>query len=46
MGKRVDHIKVIQNRAIAALRRSVEFNEIRKAVSPPHITDLSKALGV
>jgi RNA polymerase sigma-70 factor (ECF subfamily) len=46
MGKTVEHVKVIQNRAIAALRRSVERSEIRKAVPSPHISDFSKALGV
>lgn len=46
MGKAVEHVKVIQNRAIAALRRSVERNEIRKAIPTPRIRDLSKAIGV
>jgi RNA polymerase sigma-70 factor (ECF subfamily) len=46
MGKTVEHIKVIQNRAIAALRRSVERSEMRKAVPSPRLSDFSKALGV
>jgi RNA polymerase sigma-70 factor (ECF subfamily) len=46
MGKTVDHVKVIQNRAVAALRRSVERNGIRKTVSTPHIGDFSEAIGV
>lgn len=46
MGKTVDHVKVIQNRAIAALRRAFEQNEVKHAVSSPRIRDLSKALGV
>jgi RNA polymerase sigma-70 factor (ECF subfamily) len=46
MGKTVEHVKVIQNRAIAALRRSVERSEMRKAISSPRISDYSKALGV
>jgi RNA polymerase sigma-70 factor (ECF subfamily) len=45
MGKTVDHVKVIQSRAVAALRRSLEHEEIRKAASPAQIRDLSKALG-
>lgn len=45
MGKSVEHVKVIQNRAIAALRRSLERSEMRKAVPSPHISDFSKALG-
>lgn len=46
MGKTAGHVKVIQNRAIAALRRSLERNEIRKAVTPPPVRDLSEALSV
>jgi RNA polymerase sigma-70 factor (ECF subfamily) len=45
MGKTVDHVKVIQNRAIAAVRRSLE-NKERQAVSSPRIRNLSEALGV
>lgn len=46
MGKTVDHVKVIQNRAIAALRRSLEYNDIKKTVSSPSLRDLSKAIGL
>ncbi|HET8562637.1 MAG TPA: sigma-70 family RNA polymerase sigma factor, partial [Candidatus Binatia bacterium] len=46
MGKRVDHVKVIQNRAIAALRRSLEYSGVRKIASSRRIRDLSKAVGV
>jgi RNA polymerase sigma-70 factor (ECF subfamily) len=46
MGKTAEHVKVIQNRAIAALRRSLKRNEIRKAVTPPPVRDLSEALSV
>lgn len=46
MGKTVDHVKVIQNRAIAALRRSMEYREISRAVSSRPIQNLSNALRV
>ena len=46
MGKSVDHVKVIQNRAIAALRRSLEYREIRKPASRPKLKQLSKLFGM
>ena len=46
MGKTIDHVKVLQNRAIAALRRSIEGQGPRKRVSSPKIRKLSKALGI
>ena len=46
MGKSVDHVKVIQNRAIAALRRSAERHEMRKTRSSPRVGDFSKTLRV
>jgi RNA polymerase sigma-70 factor (ECF subfamily) len=46
LGKTVEHVKVIQNRAIAALRRSIERSEMRKALPSPRITEFSEALGV
>ena len=46
MGKPVDHVKVIQSRAIAALRRSLEYREIQKPASHPRIRHLSKAFGM
>jgi RNA polymerase sigma-70 factor, ECF subfamily len=45
MGKTVEHVKVIQNRAIAALRGSLERREIQKAISSPRVRGLSKAFG-
>lgn len=45
LGKPIDHIKVIQNRAIAALRRSLQYQEIRKTVSSPRRRGLSSAFG-
>jgi RNA polymerase sigma-70 factor (ECF subfamily) len=46
LGKTVEHVKVIQNRAIAALRRSVERSEMRTAIPSSRISDLPRALGV
>jgi RNA polymerase sigma-70 factor (ECF subfamily) len=46
MGKTVDHVKVIQNRAIAALRRSLEYSGIKKTISSARVRDLSKAVGI
>ena len=45
MGKRADHVRVIQNRAITTLRESVESVKVRKAAAPPAVVNLSKALG-
>ena len=46
MGKTIDHVKVLQHRAITALRRSVEGQRTRKRVSSAKISKLSKALGL
>jgi RNA polymerase sigma-70 factor, ECF subfamily len=46
MGKTIDHVKVLQHRAITALRRSIEQQGTRKRVSSPKISKLSKALGI
>ena len=46
LGKKEEHVRVIQNRAIAALRRSLEYQGIRKAMSSPRIRNVSKALGI
>ena len=46
MGKTINHVKVIQNRALKALRKSIEPREVRKRVSSPQIRKLSKALGL
>lgn len=45
MGKTADHVKVIQNRAIAALRRSVERSEIQKTLTSRPLRDYPEALG-
>jgi RNA polymerase sigma-70 factor (ECF subfamily) len=43
IGKTVDHVKVIQNRAIAALRKSLEGKgKKRKVVSPARLRNISK----
>lgn len=46
IGKKADHVRVIQNRAIAKLRRTLDDNGIWKPVSSPRIRNLSKALGL
>jgi len=46
MGKTIDHVKVLQHRALTALRRSIEGQGTRKRVSSPKISKLSKALGI
>jgi RNA polymerase sigma-70 factor, ECF subfamily len=46
LGKEVNHVKVIQNRAVAKLRQSLDHKGIRKPVASPRIRDLSKALGI
>ena len=46
LGKEVNHIKVIQTRAIAKLRKVFESKEIRAAVSLPKMVKRSTALPV
>ncbi len=46
LGKKGDHVRVIQNRAIAVLRRSLEYKGIRKVMSSPRTRNVSKALGI
>ena len=46
LGKEVNHVKVIQNRAIAALRNALAYNEVRKAMPYPRIKKVSNALNV
>lgn len=46
MGKSVEHVKVIQNRAIAVLRRSLEYSGLRKTVPSSRVGDFSSAIGV
>lgn len=44
LGKRVEHIKVIQGRAIAALRRTLEYQGIRKTVSSSVLRNIPKSM--
>lgn len=46
LGKDVNHVKVIQSRALAKLRRVFETSEHRTALSLRRIEELSKALSV
>lgn len=46
LGKTVDHVKVIQNRGIAALRRSLKYQELSRSLPHPKLENLPKALGV
>ena len=46
IGKKADHVRVIQNRALAKLRRTLDNNGIWKPISSPRIRNLSKALGL
>ena len=46
LGKEVNHIKVIQTRAIAKLRNAFESRERRAAVSLPRVEKRSTALGI
>jgi RNA polymerase sigma-70 factor, ECF subfamily len=44
LGKREDHVRVIQNRATKALRKLLEYEGIKKVRSSQRIGNLSKAL--
>ena len=46
LGKDVQHVKVIQSRALAKLRKVFEPSQLRKAVSLLGVRELSIALGV
>ncbi len=46
LDKKEDHVRVIQGRAIAALRRSFEYKGIQKVMSSSRIRNVFKALGV
>ena len=45
LGKKEDHVRVIQSRALAVLRRSFEYQKVRKVMSAPRLRMVSKALG-
>lgn len=44
LGKRVEHVKVIQGRAIAALRKTLEYQGIRKTVSSSVLRNFPKSM--
>lgn len=46
IGKKVEHVKVIQSRAIATLRKSLADKGMKKAVLSPRIEHTPKSLGV
>lgn len=46
LGKQVSHVKVIQNRAIAKLRKALEYKGMQNAVSAAGIRMAPEALGV
>lgn len=46
LGKTVDHIKVIQNRALTKLRKSIEGQARRKPLPSLRVRKLSKILGI
>ena len=46
MGKQVNHVKVIQNRAIASLRKALNYNEIKKPTAYPKVENVSNALNI
>jgi RNA polymerase sigma-70 factor (ECF subfamily) len=46
MGKTVDHVKVIQLRAIVALRKSLDDQRMRKAVPAPRVRKVPKIFGI
>jgi RNA polymerase sigma-70 factor (ECF subfamily) len=46
IGKEVNHVKVIQNRAVAKIRKALNYNEIMTTVACPNVRKLSKALSM
>ncbi|HSL44641.1 MAG TPA: RNA polymerase sigma factor [Anaerolineales bacterium] len=46
LGKNINHVKVIQSRALAALRRAVERQEINQVMASSRIRSFSKVLGI
>lgn len=46
IGKTIDHVKVIQLRAIAALRKSLDSGGIKKTMAYPRLRRVPKSLGV
>jgi RNA polymerase sigma-70 factor (ECF subfamily) len=46
LGKRVEHVKVIQNRAIVALRKTLDYQNMRKMFSSPLVRNFTQSIGV
>ena len=46
MGIKVAHVRVIQNRAIAKIRQTLNYDEIMTTVACANVRKLSKALGI
>ena len=46
LGKRVEHIKVIQGRAIVALRKTLDYQNMRKVFSSPMVRNFTRSIGV
>ena len=44
LGKRLEHVKVIQSRALAVLRRTFEYRSWRKAVPAPAVAGVSNSV--
>ncbi|HEY3476864.1 MAG TPA: RNA polymerase sigma factor [Anaerolineales bacterium] len=45
LGKRLDHVKVIQTRAVAVLRRVLEYRDWRRAVPARAVAGVPRSLG-
>ena len=45
LGKKEEHVKVIQSRALAVLRRSLEYQRIKEQISYPEAKAASQAFG-
>ena len=46
LGKRVEHVKVIQGRALVALRKTLDYQHMRKVFSAPMMRIFSQSIGV
>ena len=46
LGKRVEHVKVIQGRAIIALRKTLDYQNMRKLFSSPLVRNFTQSIGI
>ncbi|HEY9527627.1 MAG TPA: RNA polymerase sigma factor [Anaerolineales bacterium] len=46
LGKRVEHVKVIQGRAIVALRKTLDYQNMRKLFSSPLVRNFTQSIGI